>query len=437
MSFRFLEWLFVVLLFLASMHVVNGLTNPHIAEDDPNAVASTELHMSSIVVEGSIDAVGILLMLIRWKQVLRAARASWPLLGLSALAMLSTTWSADPGVTLRRSLLLLFSILTAIYLGERYSMDELARRLAHTFCLMMIAVIVLWVIAPFYVVDNTIHTGAWKGLSGHKNTFGGFMAIAVLLLLLVRFHRFPLLRYVFLITSFCLLVLSHSAGALSCTALIIVIMPLWRWARLSRQQRLLVSTISVLLFFAGIYLIVGHADVLLEALGRDATLTGRTYLWAAIWPAVLKHPILGYGYDTFWTGLQGEVLNTRIAVGWLAEAADNGYLDLCLGLGVIGLGAFLAVFAVAFCRAIDYVRLERGPLALWPVSFLSFILVHNIIESGALTRGALPFLLLATIFSSLSLSRKHGHANLSAERDVESRWPATNSRILAPTQNCG
>ena len=163
MIFRFLERLFLVVLLLSSMHIMLGLTR---AENNPNvASSSTALHMSDIAIEAGIDGCGAVLILLRWRKVIRAARAVWPLAGLTALALASVAWSADPMLTLRRSLLLVTSTLLAIYLGERYTTDQLARLLTQVMCIMMMAVIAFYFVSPSYVVESSGHVGAWKGLS--------------------------------------------------------------------------------------------------------------------------------------------------------------------------------------------------------------------------------------------------------------------------------
>ena len=43
-----------------------------------------------------------------------------------------------------------------------------------------------------------------------------------------------------------------------------------------------------------------------SALGRDATLTGRTETWAALVPVVAQQPLLGCGFASFWTNERRE-----------------------------------------------------------------------------------------------------------------------------------
>ena len=74
---------------------------------------------------------------------------------------------------------------------------------------MIVLVLLVYLVAPEYVIDYSAYGGAWRGLSTYKNTFGEHMAVAVLLLALVRFRRFFWLRYVFLLIAAGFLFLSR------------------------------------------------------------------------------------------------------------------------------------------------------------------------------------------------------------------------------------
>jgi O-antigen ligase len=402
-----LEKLFVFLLLLSSMNVVTALT-PSSKEQTDLRVFSANMDTSSVLIDAAIYTYGAALALMRWRQVLRAARTAWPLLALAGLAILSTAWSVEPMLTLRRSVLLLASTMIAIYVGERYSIKAFAHLLAQTFCLMIVLVLLVYLVAPRYVIDDSAYGGAWKGLSTYKNTFGEHMAVAVLLLVLVRFHRLPWLRYVFLLIAAGLLFLSHSATAVVCGVLTLAAVPLWRLMR--GKQSLLVGVLVVVTFFLGIYWLLAFPETIFQVLGRDATLTGRTDLWSKLLPVIANRPVLGYGYAAFWTGSNAEVLNVWIRAGRLVPVADNGYVDLCISLGAAGLALFLWVFTDAFRKSIEYLKSERGFVALWPVTYLCIFAADNICESALLTRGTFPFLVFAIVTTSLALSHKRAVA---------------------------
>jgi exopolysaccharide production protein ExoQ len=184
-----------------------------------------------------------------------------------------------------------------------------------------------------------------------------------------------------------------------------VVIPLWRIAQAFPGQAQIISKATVVVLMAGMFFIKHYAYIFLGMLGRNATLTGRTAWWDGVEDAIMRQPLGGYGYDVFWASLQGEALEVRIRCGWLAVAADNGFLDLGLGLGFLGLVGFACFFLWSFRLAVRRALSESGSLAVWPVTYFCFFLVHNMSESTLLTRGNLPFLLFGAIATSLALAR--------------------------------
>jgi O-antigen ligase len=428
-----LERLFVVVLLLLSMQVEIGLTRPNEAEIDPSSI-SAPIHVLDTVIQTGVEALGALLLLLRWRTVVRGVRAAWPLALLAALALASTVWSGEPVVTLRRSALLCISTLFAIYLGTRYTLEKQAELLVQIFCLMMAAIVVLYFAAPRYVVDYVSHPGAWKGLSAYKNAFGQYMAIATLLLLLIRFRRNEWVRYLVVALAGVMLYKAKSAASLFCCVLVIAVMPLFRLARVKAKQKPAVYTAVALLLSGGMYLFTSHSGRIFDLLGRNATLSGRTGLWAAVWSAIMRRPLMGYGFDTFWANLSGAALDIRASAGWLAQRSDNGFLDLGLSLGLVGFLLFVLIFVVSLRNALDYFTSSEGePLRLWPAVFLCFFLVNNMAESTLLTRGAFPSLLFAIIATSLFIESRRiagGQTNeaaipspaLDSQRSLESEF---------------
>src|SRR5437667_7060530 len=106
MLFPILEQLFVFLLLLSSMNVLSALTPSSRVQTEVKAV-SASVDTSSVAIEGGVYIFGGILAVMRWRRVIRAARTVWPLLVLAALACLSTIWSVQSIVTLRRSVALL------------------------------------------------------------------------------------------------------------------------------------------------------------------------------------------------------------------------------------------------------------------------------------------------------------------------------------------
>lgn len=402
--FRLSERLFVIALVLISMHVVSGITNTAVKETD-NAIVSTELHPYEDISQIGLYVWCATLILRRRRKTLPAIRAAWPFMLLTVLSIVSMAWSVNPVMTLRRAGFLLLSTLTAVYLGERYTVDEFAQLLADSLIIIMLASIVAFFVAPQIALDPS-HIGQWRGIVGHKNSFGESMGIAVVLMSLVRFRRNRWAQPFFFCMAFVLLLLSHSATAAGVAVIVLCSSPFWGVARLKVNQRVIAYTVCTILAVAVAVFIYLRSDLFLALLGKDSTLTGRSDLWRLVMNAISKRPFLGYGYEAFWEGYKGESRAIILESGWLVPMAHNGYLELGLSLGLAGFAAFLFASFKYVQLAMEYIRYERRPIAYWPMAYFCFFTIHNLAESTLLTRTTFQFLFFVVIATSLQQGRQ-------------------------------
>jgi exopolysaccharide production protein ExoQ len=114
------------------------------------------------------------------------------------------------------------------------------------------------------------------------------------------------------------------------------------------------------------------------AVGRDPTFTGRTVIWNAVL-STNTNPLIGTGYQSFWLGPR--LSRVWYLAGGVTEA-HNGYLEIYLNLGLIGV-SLLFMFLIASYRSIckrlsPSFSLGSLSLALWTIA-----LFYNITESAA------------------------------------------------------
>jgi O-antigen ligase len=101
---------------------------------------------------------------------------------------------------------------------------------------------------------------------------------------------------------------------------------------------------------------------------------------------------MGYGYSAFWSGLNGESMQTVLTTGWMEGQAQNGYLDTLLQLGLVGLIPLLAVFFRGFVQAATTIeRKLLGPATSLAIVLLPLILMENIGESSLLLPLGIPW----------------------------------------------
>ena len=96
-------------------------------------------------------------------------------------------------------------------------------------------------------------------------------------------------------------------------------------------------------------------------------MTGRTVIWKSVLRFAADRRWLGYGFDVFWS-------HVRWAAGDL-PSAHNGYLDLLLAMGVVGLLIFVGGFLTVGSRACWLFREDEVRGAKWPLFILLFFAV--------------------------------------------------------------
>lgn len=114
-----------------------------------------------------------------------------------------------------------------------------------------------------------------------------------------------------------------------------------------------------------------------EALGRNTTLTGRTDIWGDLFHMDVN-PWLGRGFESFWLGDRAEYFARKYY--FHPNQAHNGYLEMYVNLGLIGVG-FLVLLIVTGYRRIagayhSNVRFNTLRLALFVAA-----VVYNMTEA--------------------------------------------------------
>lgn len=180
------------------------------------------------------------------------------------------------------------------------------------------------------------------------------------------------------------LLMSTTKAALVILFIIFMCVPVYRSFRWKPARLTLFLTASVSFLAIATTGLVANAPVILAALGRNTTLSGRTEFWPLVIDNIGQRLWLGYGYHTFWlNGWEGNAANVWVYLpqGFEPPHAHNGYLDLLLGLGVVGFGVFLLNLAHYSVRGLRWARANPGLEGLVPLLFLTFMVLVNITES--------------------------------------------------------
>lgn len=198
-----------------------------------------------------------------------------------------------------------------------------------------------------------------------------------------------------------LILLSTSKTSLVLLLTILVLLHLYKALRWNFSWMLPFFIAVVLVGGCVATLFISNFETIVGALGRDATLTGRTDIWQVVLEKIGERPWLGYGYSGFWIGKEGGAAEVWARTNWEAPHSHNGFLDLCLDLGILGVLAFMVSFLTGYSRALTRVRLTKTEEGIWPLIYLSFMLLYNLSESGILKQNDIFWVLYVAVNISL------------------------------------
>ena len=320
---------------------------------------------------------------------------------LILLIFISATWSIHHDVTLRRGVTYFSTLLTAFYLAAFFDLDEIMKIIS---CSIAIAVVLSFVFVFAFPLD-AIHqpspwqiediTGAWKGVFSHKNVLGHVMTVGVIVeLYILTATRSRLLWHISVLCGcLTLIFFARSGTAILLTALYVVGAILFFILQRAREYFgvVLAMLATVATTIAVIYL--AYPNLVFAALGSDATLTGRTELWALVMKLISEKPTLGWGYSAMW--LQDDSLTIAISrtVGWAVPQAHNAFLEVALELGVLGLTIVTAFVAISFWRAVRCLLAERYKYGMFSLVFFIGIIVSGLTESTLLQNQTIEWVM--------------------------------------------
>jgi O-antigen ligase len=336
-----------------------------------------------------------------WRAVLRSP---WLVL-LAILAIVSAAWSIDPELSFRRGIAVLATTLMGVYMAARLDWMTALRLLAVVWLCLMLASFIAGIAAPGFAVMSEIHPGAWMGGWGEKNALGGHAARASFLFAFLAW-RDPAHRRAWaigLIFSLALVLLSRSATSLLGAMLGLGVIGSAWWMLKGRRHALALVWGGV----AGLGLLVliyaTAPGILLGLIGKDETLTGRTDIWIELAAAIDQKPALGYGYLAFW-GLDSEPRYwLEKAVAWDAPSGHNGWLDLAISLGLVGVAIFAIDVLVTAWRSI--VLAQRSPAGVFAIGFLAQFMLFAMSESIILAQNSILWATFSFVSAKLSLGR--------------------------------
>ena len=271
------------------------------------------------------------------------ARFHW-IVAFGVFACLSVFWSAAPGVTARAGVQYMSHIVCALIAARTMGIRTMTLGALAGVC-----VVLLYSLAfGGYHYDPLDGEYSFVGAFSSKNQLGFFASLGIYFAFACLFVlRERGLSRLFAASGAGLsgyaLAASQSATSIIATAVTLAVMAALSLILLFAPRTRKIFMVASLFLAVGIAvagLNLGGMDLLLGAFGKDATLTGRTYLWAEGLAAAAQSPAVGVGYYGYW--VQGFAEAERLWEEFYIGSRSgfhfhNTYIEVLVELGFIGL----------------------------------------------------------------------------------------------------
>lgn len=273
----------------------------------------------------------------RLSRLLSILSKNLPLMLALAFIAASTFWSIDPSLTGRKIIALFGTTAVGFLIYIEVGRDNLLRFFAVYLAIFTVGSVLIAIGIPS--LGTHVHDkfeGQWRGLTSFKNQAAWGAALFLLTWFGARkSERMKSWNYPLLALGLLMLIKTGSATGLIAISfggaayLGVLLYSRYFVVRPIILTVIVMISISALMDFQLIF------ESALEVLGRDASLTGRTSIWSALWPLLEARAWLGNGYLAFWDHAAEYFGNAS----WMADIghAHNAYIEIVIDVGIVGL----------------------------------------------------------------------------------------------------
>jgi O-antigen ligase len=351
---------------------------------------------------------GLIVLVRRRQEVLGILRLNWPLAAFFLYCAVSIAWSDYPDVAFKRWIKALGDVvMVLIVLTDRDRYAAIKRVLAWTgFLLIPISVLFI----KFYPdLGRGYHPWTWTpyytGVTTNKNELGCICLVLGLgfvwrfLTALRRDRRAARNKQLLAFGAGLAMVLwlfwmANSMTSLSCFLLASALMAATSLRLVARKTWVVHLMVLAIVLVSVSTLFLDMGSGILQTMGRDPTLTGRTDIWKLVL-GMTGNPVAGTGFESFWLGKRLEKMWS--IYWWHPREAHDGYIEIFLNLGWLGIVMFAIVLVTGYGTVVNAFRRspEEGKLRL---AYFVVAVAYNFAESafGSLNPVWICFL-LATI----------------------------------------
>jgi exopolysaccharide production protein ExoQ len=349
----------------------------------------------------------LVLLGLRWRATLYTIQKSFWIWILLGLMFASLFWSLNPNETFTQLRADLFPMtLFSLYLASRFSLDEQLEMVSITLGIGLLLSVFVGLTMPKIGLHQPgePYAGAWRGIYSGKNVFGETSVLTAnalfLRALFAKRNHFRAWGLFGLPIAALLLSTSKTALVLSfITLLITFFIHRFRW-----RGKKTVLLLDILLLGVGIIcaFLINNFQSVMGSLDRGTTLSGRTDIWS--------YAMERLSQDHFWLGFgRGAFFNTPSNMSlfiaqhsYSVNHAHNGFIEMLLDVGFIGLVLFAICFALLYIKSFQLAYKSKQASALFPITLLNFLVLVNITDSFLAYRTNIVWILFVTLYLSVN-----------------------------------
>ncbi|PSC03111.1 hypothetical protein SLNSH_20480 [Alsobacter soli] len=340
-------------------------------------------HMGNVAAAGFVGGTLALLALSRTNPLepFFATTAPWLFTGW---ILASSLWSTDSGFTFYEGLQYFFTC----YAGAVLAQTVEPRRLVAAIAAGSLPALVMSATSGIYGVDER-GVVSLVGIFNSKNFLAYYATIGLLASLATLCDRrqpLPprLAAAATAVVAVYIILAARSLGTLVAGFMAAgVLLGLVFIFRLSVLARSLIIAIGLMAGLAVALAGVLYTDQVLELLGKDSSLTGRSFLWARGWQYIEMRPVFGTGYYNFWKqgSVEAEGLWRQMNIGSRTGFHfHNIFINAGVELGYVGMALITVMVLAAWRGIIKWLARDLAPHTAFFAAFMVYSLPRLFIE---------------------------------------------------------
>ena len=330
---------------------------------------------------------------------------------LLAWSFLSFSWSGTPLLCIQSNLAMLLEAALATHLAKKYSWKQLSEILRWTLLICcFISIIATMLHAKLPGSIGSVDTLNLEGEAQNKGLASALSLNVGLWTLYSYSSKYRILSALAAVASFVVIFYINSVASIF-TAIILVylVVLLGILKRFNQRSHPLVVWFYLVLGIFLVLLIQNYVEAIFGAFNKSSNLTGRTDIWPAILSEIAKRPWTGYGYASYWQEWRG---NNDPSISFTfphIRHAHNGFLELALQLGLVGVILYalfsLRGIALAIRHYFMFSSVEDATFPLLLLVFSNFACLAETPRLGMVGPNYIWFLLILA-FTKLTMDAR-------------------------------